>query len=70
MPYRNKLQTLAHLQSLHLCGSGPGESALRQQAEDLGISNHVFFGVGSRTMRSARHWVRVLRFCYPVSKSN
>ena len=28
---------------LHLCGSGPDESALRQQATNLGISNHVVF---------------------------
>ncbi len=28
---------------LHLCGSGPGEDALRQQAADLGIYEHIVF---------------------------
>lgn len=29
--------------SLHLCGSGPEEAALRQQAEELAIAEHIIF---------------------------
>ena len=36
-------QSVERPRPLHLCGSGPDEAALRQQAKDLGISNHVVF---------------------------
>lgn len=36
-------QTVDRARPLHLCGSGPGEAALRQQADDLGLAEHVVF---------------------------
>jgi len=36
-------ETVYEPRPLHLCGSGPDESDLRQQASDLGISNHIIF---------------------------
>lgn len=36
-------QTVNAPRSLHLCGSGPEEAALRQQADELAIAEHIIF---------------------------
>lgn len=36
-------QTVGIPRPLHLCGSGPDEAALRQQADDLGLSEYIVF---------------------------
>lgn len=41
--YRLYRQTVDAPRPLHLCGSGPDEAALRQQADDLGLSEHIVF---------------------------
>ncbi|TCT18705.1 glycosyltransferase involved in cell wall biosynthesis [Thiobaca trueperi] len=36
-------QTVSAPRPLHLCGSGPGEAALRQQADDLSLAEYIVF---------------------------